>query len=139
MFGALRRRACRMSLPSRLGCRYAHVGAADGDVQLLYVLPLPQGQRRVLIGFRGEERVHAADRGGIFHQAHGWIKRNRGPWAQIRRQTHTPQPPTHTCKTDERHRRPNCHRLEPLLSLTCTYVAGEALHRTYIISHRTVR
>lgn len=37
------------------------MGAADGDVQLLYVLPLPQGQRRVLIGFRGEERVRAAD------------------------------------------------------------------------------
>lgn len=43
------------------GCRYARAAAADGDERRLYAPPLPQGQWRVLIGFRGEERVHAAD------------------------------------------------------------------------------
>lgn len=37
-------------------------GTTDEDVQLLYVPPLPQGQQRVLIGFRGEEGVHAQTR-----------------------------------------------------------------------------
>ena len=60
---------------ARPGCRRAHVGAADGGVQLLCELPLPQGQ--LLIGFRGEEKFHAADGGGIFQQTHGWIKGTR--------------------------------------------------------------
>lgn len=59
------------------GSRYAHGGAAGGRVHLLSVLPLPQGQRQLLIGFRGDERVHAADGGRILQQTHGWIKTNR--------------------------------------------------------------
>lgn len=99
------------------GSRYAHGGAAGGRVQLLSVLPLPQGQRRLLIGFRGDERVHAADGGRILQQTHGRIKTN-GPMGTDE-QSPTPSLPLPP-RTDERHSRPP----SPGLARSAIYLWG---------------